>query len=220
MRTNELALDFTLPGSLPTDSAVLIKQISMETETNIQALEQGLEAGAMQAVGWQLLAAFYLGTNRLDKLTALKTQYEDHFGTPLFDEFYQDNLLKQSGHVVFKMPQKITDRSLPDVTIVLEACASSKGASLDFSEVRGCDMRGLKALSEFISQLTRDHARPETPGIKKFISKLENIASSDAGNEDIWRFLFEYQRFCNDMDAFEELSIKYAIHFHISPPPW
>jgi hypothetical protein len=32
--------------------------------------------------------------------------------------------------------------------------------------------------------------------------------------------LFEYMRFCNDMDAFDELAIKFAVRFGISPPSW
>jgi len=220
MNTNKLALDFTVAGALPPDSTELIKHMTSEIESDIRTLEHALENGTMIETGWRLLAAFYLGTNRASDFDALKQRYEDNFDAPIFTELHQDHSSLKSFRIVFEIPQKLTHDSLPDATTVCKACASPTGALLDFSNARGADANGLKALTEFLSQLPHDHTRPETPGLDRFISRLEKTADSNEGTEYIWNLLFEYQRFCNDTHTFDELSIKYAVRFGISPPVW
>lgn len=220
MNTNKLALDFTVAGAIPPDATELIKNITSDIESDIKTLEEALESGYMKETGWRLLAAFYLGTDRISDFNALKDRYESNFDTSIFTELNQDNITLKSFRTEFEIPQKITVNSLPDTTIVNNACASPTGASVDFSNVRGADAKGLRALTEFLSQLPRDHTRPETPGLDRFISKLEKTADSNEGTEDIWNLLFEYQRFCNDTQTFDDLSIKYAVRFGISPPIW
>ena len=220
MNTNKLALDFTVAGAIPPDSTELIKNITSEIESDIKTLEQALENSYMKETGWRLLAAFYLGTNRISDFNALKQRYENNFDASIFTELCQDNPLLKSFRTVFEIPRKVTINSLPDITTVNKACATPTGASLDFSDVRGADASGLRALTKFLSQLPRDHTRPETPGLDRFISKLEKTADSNEGTEDIWNLLFEYRRFCNDTQTFDDLSIKYAVRFGISPPVW
>ncbi len=217
MNTNKLALDFTVAGAIPPDSTELIKHITSEIESDIRTLENALENGAMMETGWRLLAAFYLGTNRSSDFDVLKQRYEDNFDAPIFKELHQDHSSLKSFRIVFEIPQKITYDSLPDAATVCKACASPTGGLIDFSNVRGADASGLKGLTKLFSQLPHDHTRPETPGLERFISRLEKTADS---NESIWNLLFEYQRFCNDTHTFDELSIKYAVRFGISPPVW
>lgn len=220
MNTNKLALDFTVAGALPPDSTELIKHIISEIESDIKTLEHAIENGSMVETGWRLLAAFYLGTNRTSDFDSLKQQYEDNFDAPIFTELHQDHSSLKSFRIVFEIPQKIMHDSLPDTAAVCKACVSPTGALIDFSNVRGADKNGLKVLTQFLSQLPHDHARPETPGLDRFISKLEKMTNSKEGTEEIWNLLFEYQRFCNDTHTFDELSIKYAVRFGISPPIW
>ncbi|GJL73042.1 MAG: hypothetical protein NMNS01_22410 [Nitrosomonas sp.] len=220
MNINKNALDFTVAGAIPPDSTELIKQITSEIESDIKTLEHALEHGSMTKAGWRLLAAFYLGTKRVSDFNSLTQQYEDNFDAPIFAELQQDQSSRKTFRIVFEIPQKIIHNSLPDITAVCKACVTPTGALIDFSSVRGADKSGLKTLTQFLSQLPHDHTRPETPGLSRFISKLEKMADSKEGTEEIWSLLFEYQRFCNDTHTFDELSIKYAIRFGISPPVW
>ena len=79
---------------------------------------------------------------------------------------------------------------------------------------------GLKELIKFFSLLPHDKTKPELKGDDRFISSLEKAAEGANGTQEMWDMLFEYKRFCNDMDAFDELAIKFAMRFDISPPSW
>ncbi len=239
MKDTEIStLDFTLPEAsssgneesiklktLPSNIKDLLNQATTEVEAAIRNLEQALESDLVkdpswQDPCWQLLAYLYLGTNRMDDFSSLDRRHEETFGAPIFINIPQEKLQLDSDRVVFEMPQKIVCGSLPDITSVQEACASSKGAMLDFSRVHGADTSGLKELVKFFSQLPHDQTKPEVAAIDRFISSLGKAADDTAGTQEMWSMLFEYKRFCNDIDAFDELAIKFAVRFGISPPSW
>lgn len=218
--TDVFDLDFTTPAALPADTVKQVKQATTEAEAAIRTLEQALEAGTVEEAGWRLLASLYLGVSRMKDFTALEARHEEIFGTPIFADLRQEITPRDTQRSVFDMPKKIIPGSLPDITAVLEACASKKGALLDFSRVSGADAGGLTDLAKYFSQLPREETKPETPGMERFITSLEKAADSSAATEEMWQMLFEYQRFCSDMEAFDELAIRYAERFGISPPSW
>ncbi|SFP48533.1 hypothetical protein SAMN05216419_100442 [Nitrosomonas cryotolerans] len=220
MRANKIALDFTSPGALPPDSTDLIRQITAEIETSIRTLEQALETNVMKEAGWQLLASFYLGTNRINDFSALKSRYENCFKTPIFAELGQEKQPPDSSDITFEIPQRITCQSLPEIPAILEACTSRDGAVLDFSRVQSTDISGIKALTNLFTQLPHDRIRLKITGIARFIDNLEKTADSSSGIEEMWNLLFAYHRFCDDMHTFDDLAIKYATRFSISPPSW
>jgi len=228
-----LTLDFTAPESsysgaeestqsdtLPSNIADLLKQATTEVESSIRNLELALESGLVDENIWQLLAYLYLGTSRIDKLGNLDRQYEETFGRTFSSIFSQQKIRINSNRTVFEMPQKIVHASLPDIVSVQKACTSPEGAILDFSRVHGADTNGLKELIKFFSQLPHDQTRPELKGDERFISSLEKAAEGTTGTQEMWDMLFEYKRFCNDIDAFDRLAIKFAMRFDISPPSW
>ncbi len=231
--TEILTLDFTVPEAsssdaeesvkpetLPSNIGDLLNQASAEVESAIRNLELALESGLVDESIWQLLAYLYLGTSRMDNFSSLDRRHEETFGAPISADIPQQKMQLDSDRVVFEMPQKIVCGSLPDIASVQEACASSKGAILDFSRVHGADTSGLKELVEFFSQLPHDQTKPEMTAIDRFISSLGKAADDVAGTQEMWSMLFEYKRFCNDIDAFDELAIKFAVRFGISPPSW
>lgn len=216
------ALDFTSSttfASAPPEPD-MVEQITSETESTIQALEQALEEGAINEAGWQLLASFYLGTNRINEFNAIKTQYEDYFNSSVFTELCHDERPQSTPPVAFELPKKLTQGSLPEITTILEAYHSQREALIDFSNVCGADCKGLKALAQFLKQLESNQIKPATPGLDKFIANLEKNAESKSGSEVLWNTLFEYYRFCGDEDRFDDLAIRYAMQFSISPPSW
>lgn len=226
-------LDFTLPEAsssgneesiklktLPSNIRDLLNQATTEVEAAIRNLEQALESDLIEDTCWQLLAYLYLGANRMDDFSSLDRRYEETFGAPIFVNIPQERSQLNPDRVIFKMPQKIVSGSLPDITSVQETCASSKVAVLDFSRVHGADTNGLKELVELFSQLPHDQTKPEMVAIDRFISSLGKAADDTTGTQEMWSMLFEYKRFCNDIDAFDDLAIKFATRFDISPPSW
>lgn len=89
---------------------------------------------------------------------------------------------------------------------------------MDFSGVHGVDAAGLKALIKFFSGFPPMAPRPECAGIERLIGFLERAAESHGPNELAWEVLLAYKRFRGDVYGFEELALKYALRFHISPP--
>ena len=217
------ALDFTSSGAFTSEATTepdIVEQITSETESTIQTLEQAMEDGAINEASWQLLASFYLGTNRINEFNAIKTQYEDYFNASVFTELCHDEHPQSTNQVIFEMPQKLTEESLPEITTVMEACHLQRGVLVDFSSVRGTDTKGLKALTRFFVQLVQNKIEPETPGLDSFIANLEKNTDSDSGTDILWETLFGYYRFRNDVDMFDDLAIRYAMKFSISPPSW
>lgn len=231
--TEILTLDFTAPeaSSSSAEESVkpetsssnigdLLDQANTDIERAIRNLELALESGLVDENIWQLLAYLYLGTGQKDNFSSLDRRHEETFGAPILINPSQQKMQLDSDRVVFEMPQKIVSGSLPNIASVQEACASPKGAILDFSRVHGADTNGLKELVEFFSQLPHDQTKPEMTEIDRFISSLGKAAEDTAGTQEMWSMLFEYKRFCNDIDAFDELAIKFAMRFGISPPSW
>ena len=205
---------------LPSNIRDFLSQAVTDIEAAILNLEQALESDLVKEPSWQMLAYLYLGTNRLDNFSSLNKRHEEAFGKSISISSPLQEMQIDSDRVIFEMPRKIVGNSLPDVVLVEEACASSKGAMLNFANVHGADTAGLKELVEFFAKLPDDKTKPEVSGIDRFISSLEKAANDSSGTQEMWDLLFEYSRFCDDMDTFDELAIKFAIRFSISPPSW
>lgn len=225
-------LDFTTEGAssdseglinseeLPSDIRDLLSQAVTDIEAAILSLEQALESDLVKEPSWQMLACLYLGTNQLNHFNNLNKRHEEIFGKPVSVNSSLQEMQIDSDRVVFEMPQKIVCGSLPDIALVKEACTSSKGAMLNFTNVHGADTGGLKELVGFFAKLPHDQTKPEISGSDRFISSLEKAANDSSGTQEMWNLLFEYSRFCDDIDTFDELAIKFAIRFSISPPSW
>jgi len=222
MRSTDIFdLDFTTP---PPDTGKLVAEALAHAEAAILTLERALETAVVEntveEAGWRLLASLYLGTGRLALLNALEDRHEVFFGVPMFVELRKDKVHKDPNRVAFEMPGKILHDNLPPLDEVLAACAGDKGALLDFTRVNGADEDGLGVLQKFFARLPRDDTRPELPGIERFMTGLEKAAGGEHANEKMWGMLFEYQRFCNNQEAFDDLAIRYAVRTGVSPPSW
>lgn len=230
--TEILTLDFTTTEStsdsdvlvnseeLPSDIRDLLSQAVSDIDAAILSLEKALDSNLVKEPSWLLLAYLYLGTNRLDKFDSLNMRHVEKFGSPISVNSPKQEMQIDSDRVIFEMPDKIVKGSLPDIALVEEACASDKGATLNFANVHGADTGGLKELVEFFAKLPHDQTKPEISGIDRFISSLEKAANDSSGTQEMWNLLFEFSRFCDDIDNFDELAIKFAIRFSISPPSW
>ena len=215
--TEEVSSDFE---ELPSNIRDFLSQAVTDIEAAISNLEQALESDLVKEPSWQMLAYLYLGANRLEHFNSLNKRYEETFGKPISVNSPIQEMNIESDRVVFEMPTKIVCGSLPDIASIEEACASSKGAILNFANVHGADSGGLKELVGFLEKLPHDQTKPVISGIDRFITSLEKVANESSGTQEMWNLLFEYSRFCDDIDTFDELAIKFAIRFSISPPSW
>lgn len=223
MNVNSQALDFTSPGAIPPDPSDVIKRIMGETTTTMQVLEKLLENELVQdPVGWKLLAMFYVVNDRTDDLNKIDEQYHKVFGSSLFMDFGQQipQWCSIKNPLCLKIPEKITAQSLPDISIIQDACQSPAGAELDFSGVREINSDGLAVLAQFFTTLSCAGVSPDIKGAARFITSMEKSATSSQGTRAMWEVLFAYDRFCNNKEIFEDRAIKFAIRLGISPPSW
>lgn len=215
---NSSVLDFTSPGSIPLESSEIVKQINQEIRISIQTLENILVTDPMETTCWKLLGGLYLGANLITKFNKLANQYKNFFGKPLFPEFEERNCIEEQ--VVFKMPPSILPELLPDIALVQQACNSRKKVSIDFSDVRESNSEGLSTLAAFFLSLAKVSNKPEIIDINHFILNLEKKAMASNKVNNVWDVLFAYKRLCDDVKGFDNLALKFAIQYSISPPSW
>lgn len=220
--TDIFNLDFTSPGSLdtPPDALDFVAKGYNHAEEAVLALERALANGCMDENTWRLVGALYVGMGRVAEFNALEQRHAVVFGSPMYVMLQQPKPPRDPRRIVFELPNNIVRGSLPDTAAVLKACASEDGAALDFSRVRGADADGLNELAKCFADLPRGATRPQCPGIERFIGTLEKAAESSTAVPEMWSVLFEYQRFLNDEQGFDDLCIRYAVRSGISPPSW
>ncbi|MDT8364105.1 MAG: hypothetical protein RQ714_05575 [Nitrosomonas sp.] len=217
------ALDFTSPGAIPPDPSDVIRRIMGETTVTIHTLEALLENEQVEdPAGWKLLAMFYMVNDRAGDLDKIDKQYQKIFGSSLFMDLGQKipQWCSIKNPFRLEMPAKITAQSLPDISIIQDACQTPVGAELDFSGVKEITGDGLIALTRFFTALSCAGLSPDIKGAARFISNMEKSATSSQSTRAIWEVLFAYDRFRNDKETFEDRAIRFAIHFGISPPSW
>jgi hypothetical protein len=165
-----------------------------------------------------MLASLYLGTGNVKAFNELEARHEREYGTTMFRMVRLPKPPRGERRKLFEMPARITAGSLPRLEEVLGACESADGAALDFSRVRGADGPGLEELARFIGRLPDNDDRPELPGIARFMGSLLRAAESPSGSRNMWDVLFSYQMLTGDEKAFDELAVRFALKFGVSPP--
>ena len=215
---NSSVLDFTSPGSIPLESSEIVNQVNLEIRISIQTLENILITDPMETTCWKLLGGLYLGTNLTNKFNKLSQQYQNFFGKPLFPEFEEKN--RAAEQLLFRMPANIVPELLPNTTEVEQACNSRKKVTIDFSDVKESSAEGLNALAVLFLTLVKVNNKPEIIFINDFISDLEKKAITNNKVNTMWDVLFAYKRLCNDVKGFDNLALKFAIQYSISPPSW
>lgn len=219
MRTTDIFnLDFTTPGAMKPDMEARVSQAFQHTRCAIAALEDALGKGCNDIGAWRLLAALHMGSGDMSAFNEVDEAFEQTFGSPAFAVSRQPKPPLDAERTLFEMPARLTADSMPNAALIGRACAEANGATLDFSRVRGADAGGLRALRELLRGVPRDDSRPETPGLDRFMAGLERAAQSATGSLEMWETLFDYLRFCNDPHGFDDLSIRFAVKFGISPP--
>jgi hypothetical protein len=217
--TDIFSLDFTTPESLEMfEMQDQLHRVAALTNEAMQILQDTLDRGCSEESAWRMLASLYLGTGNIPAFNALEQRHEQEFGSTMFRMFRLAKPPRGEHRKVVELPPRITAGSLPPVAEVLAACRSPEGAALDFSRVRGADGPGLQELALFLGQLPDNEDRPELAGIDRFMDSLLRAAESPAGSRLMWDVLFSHQMLMGDEKAFDELAIRFAVKFGVSPP--
>ena len=217
--TDIFSLDFTTPESLEMfEMQEQINRVTAMTNEAMQILQDVIEKGYGEESVWRMLASLYLGTGNLPAFNELEARHQREFGTAMFRMDRLPKPARGEHRRIFEMPARIGAGTLPRLEDVLAACRSLEGAALDFSRVRGADGPGLGELAQFFGRLPGDDDRPEFPGIDRFLDSLLRAAESPAGNRLMWDVLFSYQMLLGDEKAFDDLAIRFAVKFGVSPP--
>lgn len=217
-KENFSVLDFTSPGSIPIESSEIISRINQELKKSIQSLENILVTDPMETSCWKLLGGLYLAENQIAELVKLQNQYQKLFGKSLFPELDKRN--QETEQIIFKLPQNITPELLPNIEAIQQACHSRNKVLIDFSDVRNSSDEGLSSLVNFFQSIAKINNKPEITNINHFILDLEKKATSSNQINNMWDVLFAYKRLCNDVKEFDNLALKFAIQYSISPPSW
>lgn len=217
--TDIFSLDFTTPESLEMfEMQDQLNRVAALTNEAMQILQDTLEKGCSEESAWRMLASLYLGTGNIPAFNAIEERHEQEFGSTMFRMFHVARPPRGERRRLLEMPARITAGSLPPIGAVLDACRSPEGAALDFARVRGADGPGLQELALFLGQLPDGEDRPELPGIERFMEGLLRAAESAAGSRLMWDVLFSHQMLIGDEKAFDELAIRFAVKFGVSPP--
>jgi hypothetical protein len=219
--TDLFNLDFTSPGMFETiDSQRIVEDAKAKARDVIDALEMAISKGCDDESAWRMLASLYIGIQDIGAYNALEARHEALYGSPSFNVPLRPKAPREPQRKLFEMPARLVKGNLPPLQDVLEACASDEGAALEFSRVRGMDADGMLELAAFFSHLPHGRSRPELPGIDRFIDGLIKAARSSTGSPPMWEVLFAYHRLINDESGFDDLAVKYAEKFGVSPPPF
>jgi hypothetical protein len=217
--TDIFSLDFTTPESLEMfEMQDQLNRVAAMTNEAMQILQDAVEKGCGEESAWRMLASLYLGTGNVKAFNELEARHEREFGTTMFRMVRVPKPPRGERRKLFPIPARVTAGSLPPIEDVLAACASLDGAALDFSRVRGADGPGLEELARFFGRLPGDDDRPELPGIETFMDALLRAAESPTGSRPMWDVLFSYQMLMANEKAFDELAIRFAVKFGVSPP--
>jgi hypothetical protein len=222
VRTTDIFnLDFTSPGSIESIEAQRsVEAAKAMAREVIVALEHAINDGCDDETAWRMLGALYIGIQNIKAFNALEVRHETLYGSPMFNLPFQPKAPRDAQRKLFEMPARIVRGNLPALQDVLEACAADEGAALDFSRVRGMDVEGMLGLCTFFSHLPRGRSRPELAGIERLLEGLLKAAQSSSGAPAMWEVMFAYHRLMSDENAFEELAVKFAGKFGVSPPPY
>jgi hypothetical protein len=217
--TDIFSLDFTTPESLEMfEMQDQLNRVAALTNEAMQLLQDAIDRGCSEESAWRMLASLYLGTGNIPAFNAIEERHEREFGSTMFRMFHLDKPPRGEHRKLLQMPARVTAGSLPPIEEVLAACQSADGAALDFSRVRGADGPGLQELALFLGQLPDNDDRPELPGMDRFMEGLLRAAESPTGNRLMWDVLFSHQMLVGDEKAFDELAIRFAVKFGVSPP--
>jgi hypothetical protein len=188
-----------------------VDKLLRQTDTLMDAAQLQITLGCRDQRVWKLLAAVYIGADRIAEYNELARNFQSTFGLPLKLDL---------PAAVFELPEKINDDSVPDIAAVKSACASPGGAVVDFSDVRRASSGGLAELARFLAVFEPSEPEPELRGMEPFVNSVTAVAQTERGSREMWDLLFALKRFQRDPAGYADIASRFSTRYGIDAPGW
>ena len=163
-----------------------IDRVLTQLESLIDSIALKVECGSTDERLWRILAGVYMAMERITDYNDLVRKHLATFGRPL--------KLDQPG-ITFALPVKVNFDDIPKLDIIMSACATPGGATLDFGAVRRVSGGGMLALSELLLALVSVSVLPQMRGIEAFIGSIEAAIKAGQGAKEMHELVSAYRRF-------------------------
>lgn len=202
-----------------------------ENRSAIETLlnELNAKSGKAEKPIWYLLLDIYQAQNQQNSYERLAEYFATYFRTsPPAWEVFEDNLVQEgvgrNALVIDGAPSIVSEEKMRDF---VKASKKAGSCRLDLSRLRLDEkdeglMSGLSRLRSTMAVLRQSRVRAilmgETGLVQKINHDIEANLLEDLSNEPFWLFLLECLQWRGEEDRFEDLALRFAIHFEISPP--
>lgn len=167
---------------------------------------------------WYLLHDVYLQQGKRKEAEDIEKRYQKHFGTSWEGCVFHDAAAEEE--VCFEIANSTSEIELQHVL------SFSRGLRfppivIDLNGLTDFSIAGLASLHQAIRNFRRNGFSLQLVGYDRVKAMLQAIADAkQEGDEDKWLLLLEIYHYEGEHDAFEELSLEYALFFEISAPSW
>jgi hypothetical protein len=152
----------------------------------IDSIALTVECGSTDERLWRILAGVYMAMERITDYNDLVRKHLATFGRPL--------KLDQPG-ITFALPVKVNFDDIPKLDLIMGACATPGGATLDFGAVRRVSAGGMLALSELLLALVSVSVLPQMRGIEAFIGSIEAAIKAGQDAKEMQELVAAYRRY-------------------------
>lgn len=161
-------------------------RVLKQLDSLIDSIALTVACGSTDERLWRILAGVYMAMERITDYNDLVRKHLDTFGRPL--------KLDQPG-ITFALPVKVNFDDIPKLDIIMSACATPGGATLDFGAVRRVSAGGMLALSELLLALVSVSVLPQMRGIEAFIGSIEAALKAGQDAKEMQELVAAYRRF-------------------------
>lgn len=102
----------------------------------------------------------------------------------------------------------------------LREAATAAQVKLDFSGTPAPTPVYARAILECIEQARKLGKPIDIVGGPAFVVRLNSACGSERGEQPVWLLLLAIEELLGDRNGFEEIALKYAMRFEISPPSY
>jgi ABC-type transporter Mla MlaB component len=202
-----------------------------ETRTAVEVLLQELnsKAGQVPKPLWYMLLDFYQAQNQHGSYERVAELFSKQFraSPPAWDPFEEKKTVEGAGRnalVIDGSPSMVSEEKIRDFVRASKKAGSSR---LDVSRLRldpadPTMISGLARLCSTMALLRQARVKALLMGESALVQTLHH--DIEAGHLDapdrqpLWLFLLECLQWRGEEERFEDLALRFAVHFSLSPP--
>lgn len=201
-----------------------------EYRASIESLlnELNAKSGKAEKSIWYLLLDIYQAQNQYSSYEKLAEYFSTHFKTspPAWEpsENLNNEGVGRNALVIDGAPSIVTDEKLKDF---IKASQKSMLCRLDLSRLKLAEEddqlnSGIFRLSAAMRMLRQARVRALLMGENNLVKKINHDIEAGLLNskqdQPLWLFLLECLQWRGEEDKFEDLAMRFAIQFEVSPP--